>query len=324
MLIDILLLVVAIALIAKGADWFIESAVAIAEATHIPKAIIGATIVSIATTLPEVLVSFMAALKGSPGMAVGNVIGSLICNIGLAFGLVVVISTVPVQRKKLFLEQGMLMIGVGVILFIMCLGQSVSRPLALVMLALFCGYMIYSVIKARGHRSRELEQYLIEVEKAGEIPTQLTVGVLKKEIVFFIIGALCVVGGSHLLVKSGIKLAEILNINERVIGLTMMAIGTSLPEVITCVTSAVKGHQDISFGNVIGANIIDVTLAIGAAGTVMPLKIDSNVRMLDLPVMLLLMVLMIVFGKTKNIFHRWEGAVLVGIYAAYILIVFFI
>jgi cation:H+ antiporter len=324
MLLDILLLIVAMALIAKGADWFVESAVSIAEATHIPKAIIGATIVSIATTLPEILVSFMAALKGSTDMAVGNVIGSLICNIGLAFGLVVAISTVPVQRRKLFLEQGMLMIAAGIVLFMMCLGQSISRLMAVVMLGLFCAYMVYSVIKARGHRKKELEQYLQEVEEAGGMPTKITVGTMKKEILFFIIGSACVVGGSRLLVGGGIKLAEILNINERIIGLTFMAIGTSLPEIITCVTSALKGHRDISFGNVIGANIIDVTLAIGAAGAVMPLRIDSNVRMLDLPVMLLLMVLMIVFGRTKNIFHRWEGAVLVGIYAAYMAIVFFV
>jgi len=322
MLIDIILLLAAMAIIAKGADWFIESAVAIAEATHVPKAIIGATIVSIATTLPEVSVSCIAALQGETDMAVGNVIGSLICNIGLAFGLVVAISTVPVRRKKLFLEQGLLMIAAGVILLLMCLGRRVNLTLAVIMLALFCAYMVYSVFKARGQRRQELELYLSEIEEAERIPTRFSISTVRREILLFIVGAGCVGGGSRLLVYSGRQLMEWLGVEGRIVGLTFMAVGTSLPEIITCVTSAIRGHQDISFGNVIGANIIDVTLAIGASGAIMPLMIDKRVRMLDLPVMLLLMILMILFGRTKNIFHRWEGAVLVLIYALYMVTLF--
>ena len=320
-ILDIFLLLIAIALIVKGADWFVEAAVAIAEVTGVPKAVIGATIVSVATTMPEITVSFISACLGKTDIAVGNILGSVICNIGLAFGLVVVLSTISVQRK-IFLEQGILMVVAGAILFVLCLFPKISFSSGILLLALFVGYVLYSIRRAGTERRLGMEEYLRKMEKMENIPTTPDPKTLKKKIVFFIMGAILVVGGSRLLIYSGVRIAETFSISERVIALTMMAVGTSLPEIVTCITSVVKGHHDISFGTVIGANIIDMTLALGLSVLVNPLTIASGTRYFDLPVMLLLIILMVLFGRTKNIFHRWEGVILLLIYLAYVIILF--
>ena len=319
MFLSIILLIAAVLLIMKGGNWFIDSAIRIAEVTGIPKAIIGATIISIATSGPEIAVSFMASYSGSTEMALGNIVGSVTCNIGIAFGMIVAFSIMSVKRK-MFMEQGSLMIFAGTVLLVLGFFPTINLTGAIILLAMFCAYVVYSIKRALENKGIEAEELLREFEEVENIPAKLENLSLKREAVIFIIGAVMVTGGSRLLVYSGTDIARALNISERIIGLTIMAVGTSLPELITSIVSAVKGHHDITFSNIIGSNIIDITLAVGGSAAIRPLTIQSGARFLDLPVMLLLVILMVIFGRTKDTFHRWEGAVLFIIYALYIVL----
>ena len=318
---SLILLLVAVVLIAKGGSWFIDSVVAIAEATHIPKVIIGATIVSVATSGPEIAVSFIASYLGSTEMALGNIVGSVNCNIGIAFGLIVVFSVMPVARK-VFMEQGFLMIISGAVLLALGMFSTISRTGGVMLLVMFAGYAIYSIKRARQKRAAEVEQFLRGLKEVEKIPADTEKISLKKEIIFFIMGAVLIGVGSRLLVYSGTNIARDIGISEGVIGLTIMALGTSIPELTTSIVSALKGHQEITFSNIIGSNVIDITLAVGGSAVIRPLTVQPGARFLDLPVMLLLIVLMVFFGRTKDTFHRWEGAILLVVYVVYIALLF--
>ena len=324
-LLDIILLAIAVALISKGADWFTEAAVKIAEATHVPKVIIGATIVSIATTLPEFSVSAIATIQNHTDMAIGNAIGSCICNIGLILGTCT-IAKASVTDRKLLTQQGVFMVGAGILLFALTLGGQLNRWGGIILVAGLVAYMYYSVRTAKTSRNRAIIEKLVDEEDA-RFPSQPT---LRNEILWFLIGAICVVGGSRLLVYTGIKLADILGVPELIISLTVVALGTSLPEYVTALTATIKGYQELSVGNIIGANLLNILWVLGGCSLIHPLPLNPRPPFLgfpqtqsfDIPVMFLLMILLVAFGYSKGKLKRWQGGILFVIYAAYIVILF--
>jgi len=306
MLETVALLLVSLVMITKGADWFVESAVTISEKSGIPKIIIGATIVSFATTAPEFTVSAMAAYLNHVEMTVGNAVGSAICNIGLVLGGVIVIKAIPVELHGFTRKSGF-MLGSALLLFAVSYDGVVSSFDGILLLLVFIGFLYYNY---------RLQSAVFDGNE--EFREKVPLSQLKKDILLFIAGALLVVIGSRILVDAGITIAEWLGVPEMIIALTLVALGTSLPELITAVSATLKGHQDISIGNILGANTMDIALILGASSQIRPLTILPQSLNYDFPFMITLMVILIIFGITGKKLERWEGGIILGVYFGYV------
>lgn len=290
--------------IVKGADWFTDAAVWIAEKTGIPKVIIGATIVSLATTLPEFAVSVFASWSGHPEMALGNAVGSNIFNIGLILGLSLLISSFPTQRD-IFTKQASFMITAGFLTLFLSLNGNLSRIDGLLLAFVLIGYIVMLLIQARSSNQQN--------EKNTEVH-----GTLKENLLKFLGGSIAVIIGSRIVVSSGVWLAEYFGVPEIFIALTLVALGTSLPELVTSLTATLKGYQELSVGNIIGANLLNLGWVTSISAIVNPISISKSNLIIDFPFMLALMTLLFIFGLTKNRLARFEGFVLLAIYVGYI------
>ena len=318
--VNILLLLIGLAVTTKGADKFVDSAVAIAERTWVPKFIIGATIVSLGTTLPEFSVSVMAGFFDRPQTTMGDAIGSTICNIGLILGTCLLIRTVVVSRK-LYWQQGAIMLLAGVAIMLLSIDGYLSRWDALILTAGLAGYIYFSVRQARVARQNAKDGI------AGVEQTFKTVATppysLKKAVVWFILGTAAVVVGATLVVQNAVIVARWLGIPELVIGLTVVALGTSLPECVTALTATIKGHGEIAVGNMIGADILDIFWVRGLGGVgFLLLPVERQTMIFDYPVMLTLMALLVIFGTTGKQLTRWKGGVFLAIYGIYLTLMF--
>lgn len=303
----VILFVLALCLIIKGADWFVSAAIEMAEGFHIPKVLIGATLVSMATVAPEFFVSVMASAMGQVEMAVGNAVGSPIANIGLILGGCVCFAFIPVS-EKLLKRDCMMMLAAVFLLFIVSFNGTITRPISLSLLFLLYLYVRYSMKQAKKARA--------EWRKNGAISK--TDFNLRREVFLFSIGSVMVIIGSRLLIWTGTEMADYFGVSEGIIGLTFVAFGTSLPELSTAVTAVLKGHKDLTIGNIIGANILNVLLVIGVSGFIRPLPIDNRVHFFAIPVLLVLSSLIIIFGWTKKGLLRWAGGIFLTIYSIYI------
>lgn len=303
--ITVLLFILSLLMITKGADWFVESAVSISEKSGIPKVIVGATIVSFATTSPEFAVSATAALLGHTDMTVGNAVGSVTCNIGLILGSVLAVKAASVDVES-FIRKGFFMALAGITLIVVSLDQHISKTDGIILLIIFVGFLYYNY---------KLQRAIFDgPEKVERTPLRE----MQKDIAYFLIGAILVVIGSRIMVNSGIELARIVGIPEMIISLTLVAFGTSLPEFITAISSTMKGHQDLSIGNIIGANTMDITLILGVCAQITSLEILDQSLSYDFPAMLAFVFLLLIFGVTKKRLERWEGAFMVVLYGLYV------
>ena len=317
---SILLLLIGLAIVAKGADKFVDSAVAIAERTGVTKVIIGATIVSLGTTFPEFNVSVMAGIFDQPQTTMGDTIGSTICNIGLILGTCLLIRSVAVSRK-LYWQQGAIMVLAGIVIVLLSIDGYLSRWDALILTAGLAGYIYFSIRQARADRKNAKES-IEGVEQTLETESAPVYG-LRRAVVWFIVGTAAVVVGATLVVQTAVVVADWLGIPELVISVTVVALGTSLPEYVTALTATIKGHGEITVSNMIGANILDVFWVRGLGGvgfSLLPVKRQTMV--LDYPVMLTLMALLVIFGATGKRLTRWEGGVLLAIYGIYLALIF--
>nr|WP_209679898.1 calcium/sodium antiporter [Methanohalophilus levihalophilus] len=305
-MIDVLILfILSFLLITKGADWFVESAVSISTKSGIPKVVIGATIVSFATTAPEFTVSAYAAYLGQTDMTVGNAVGSAICNTGLILGAVISLKAIQVTDDS-FLQRGLFMLVSGIILLVTSLDGNISRFDGLVMLLFFAGFLYFNYRSQPAIFDRSVQ---CEDEECGS---------MKKDVMYFLAGSIFVVVGSRILIYSGTEIAYWLGIPEMIIALTLVAFGTSLPELITAVSATLKNHQDLTIGNIFGANTMDIVLILGFSSQLTNLPIGAQSLRYDFPVMLVVMVAIIVFGLTKRRFDRWEGFLILCFYLAYV------
>ncbi len=303
MLIDILLIIVGVVLVILGADRMTDGAVSIAQRLKIPKIVIGLTIVAMGTSAPEFFVSLMSALKGTPDLAVGNVVGSNIFNTLLIVGVAAMVTPIVISRSTVRKDMPWSMLA-AILLTVMCLDSVISRWDALVLFVLFCTFIGYNLREARKGKAQPDEE-----EEGKAMRPILAVGLV-------LLGLGCLVLGSNVFVDSATRVAQQLGVSEAVIGLTIVAGGTSLPELATSVVAARKGQSAIAIGNVIGSNVFNVLMIIGITGLVKPMNING-ITNVDLGVMTGSMVLVWLFSYTKFKVERWEGAVLTGIFTAY-------
>ena len=301
-----------IVLIVKGGDWFVDAASWIAEASGIPKLIVGATIVSLATTLPELLVSAMAASQGKVDMAVGNAVGSVTANLGLIMAVSVLCMPVAVRRGDYLMKSLLMLAGAGILTWGCRQGQ-VGLGMSLALMAVFALFTYENLRAAR--RSMRFGGTM------GPLcPAQPRRRVVLGQCVKFTAGAVAVVIGADLLVDSSSAMARLAGIPERVIGVTIVAIGTSLPELVTTVTAIAKRQSALSVGNILGANILDLTLILPVSALIArrPLPVSAASAMIDLPACLLVGVIAVVPAMAFARFRRWQGMALLAVYGGYL------
>ncbi|CAB5124654.1 hypothetical protein D3OALGA1CA_2809 [Olavius algarvensis associated proteobacterium Delta 3] len=312
------IMAVCILLLSKGADWMIDGAVALALRTGLPKIIIGATIVSLGTTTPEAFVSVFAAFTGNPRLALGNGVGSIIADTGLIFGLTAVLAKVPLDRFILdrtgWVQVGAatLLVVIGVISWFLTGGDPVlSRGVGVFFLLLLAGYMYKSYVWARSRC--DIDNYC---EPHAGIP-ELGLG---KSWLLIILGLTLVVFGARVLIPCASEIAMRLGVPDDVIAATMVALGTSLPELITAIAAVRKGHPEITVGNVVGADVLNCLFVIGAAATARSLAIPDNFFYFHFPAMLLILYSFRVFISInrEGYFKRWQGFWLLTVYAGYV------
>jgi len=318
----LLIIVVCIAMLSKGADWMIDGVVDLASRTGMPKIVIGATVVSLGTTLPEAFVSVMAAYMGNPGLALGNGVGSIIADTGLIFGLTCVLVAVPVNRFILN-RTGWVQFGAATLLVVIAVGALVVAPegeqpflprsvgfFFLGLLALYL-FMTYRWARGGGESSNgeaalPSEEELMSLGRAWFMVTG---------------GLLLVILGARVLVPAASEIAIRLSVPEDVIAATMVAFGTSLPELMTAIAAVRKGHPEITVGNIVGADVLNVLFVIGAAAVAAPLAIPANFYFFHFPAMLIILFSFRVFiSMNKGVFHRWQGVWLLGVYLIYIIL----
>ncbi len=319
---------VGMGIITKGADLFTDSSVRLAELTRVPKVIIGATVVSLATTAPEFSVSFVAALLDRPQTTIGNAIGSTICNIGLILGTCAMIKAASSEKKIVF-QQGTFMLVAGAGVTVMSLGGYLRPWMGVILVFLLAAYIYYSFTTAMNIRrsigplaAAQADRKADEALDAVIDDTEPHETNIPRELALVTAGGAAVVIGSILLVQNAAIIAKWLGIPELIIALTLVSLGTSLPEYVTAFTSTLKGHSDLGVGNIIGANFLDIAWVIGLSALVRPLPVERQTLVLDYPVMLILMVLLVYFGATNSKIERWQGGVLFGVYLAYLVLMF--
>jgi cation:H+ antiporter len=307
---SVLLFVVGILFVVKGGDWFVDAASWIAKAARIPSFIIGATVVSFATTLPEMIVSVIASMENKTDMAVGNAIGSVTANTGLIMAIAFIFMHVIIDRKK-YIKQSFLLIGTIAILLLGSLTGQLQIWASIILVGIFFLFMYFNVTDAKKDRLATAD-----VEASVEVNGKI----IFKNIVLFIVGAACIVLGSNLLIKGGSAIATFFGVPERVIAITMVAIGTSLPELVTTITAIIKKESNISIGNIIGANIIDVSLILPVCSAVSRSKFPISTQgiMYDIPVCLLITLLALIPLLIRKKGSKIQGIVMVLVYIAYL------
>lgn len=312
MLVIILLMIVGLVLIIKGGDWFVDAASWMAEVSGIPKLIVGATVVSFATTMPELLVSAFAAARGNVDVSIGNAVGSVTANIGLIMGLSLVFIPAVIKRKD-YLFKGIMMLGSAALLFLLSFSGELKMLPALLLLAVFILFMCDNVKSARDTMKKNKEASSQATEKTDGKTTALN-------IVKFIVGVASIIVGARLLVDNGTALAEKLGVSDRIIAVTIIAIGTSLPELVTTISAIVKKQSELSLGNIIGANIIDITLILPLSALISGGSLKAETRsavLVDMPVMIFLGALALIPSLITKKFHRWQGVLILVLYVTY-------
>lgn len=301
--------------IIKGGDLFVDAASWIAEASGIPKFIIGATVVSFATTMPEMLVSVFAALQGNADIAVGNAVGSVTANVGLIMCVALICMECAMTRKQ-FGVKACLLLAAILALFGFTRDGQLSVLESVLILVIFVGFLVESLIAARQ-------------EQGSELPAQEERPRIDKKTVLlnigkFLLGAAGIVLGAQLLIDNGSALARMLGVPDAVIAATMIAIGTSLPELVTTLTAIKKKQASLSVGNIIGANIMDLTLIMPLCAVIQgkPMTVERQGMLLDIPACLIICAAALIPALVQGKFKRWIGYLIGGLYIVYLIIMF--
>ena len=307
----ILMLLIGLILTVKGGDLFVDAAVWLARALGVPTFLVGATVVSLATTLPELAVSLLAAARGSAGIAAGNAVGSVAANLGLILGISLSCAPAPLEDRR---QGGRLltMAGAAALLQLLCKGGVIAVPWALFPLGLCGGFLWQSAVDGRIHALGRAEKH-----------PRPSPGLLAGCALRFVCGGAAIAAGARLLCDYGAALARLCGVSDGVIGATLVAVGTSLPELVTTLTALARGEGSLSVGNIVGANIIDLTLilplcALQCGGQ---LPLPRQTLGLDLPFCLTMCAVAVVPPLWTGRFHRWQGIALLGMYGGYVTMV---
>ena len=297
---EMLLLSLGFLLLVKGADWFVDGASGIATKLRIPQLVIGLTIVAMGTSAPEAAVSISAALKGSAEITIGNIVGSNILNILIILGLASAIVPIAVAKSTLRIDIPFMLAITGVLLVLGWDG-TISLVDGLIMLALFVGYLVYLFIGAKNNPTEE---------PVKSLP-------LWKALALTAVGLGLIILGSDIAVDAATALARIFGMSERFIGLTIVALGTSLPELFTSVSAARKGNADIAIGNIVGSNIFNILFIVGLSALIVPVPFANPFR-IDTVIAILAGIVLLVFALPKRKLLRWHGPVMLVLYGIYL------
>ncbi len=300
--IQLVLLVVGFAMLVKGADWFVDGAAGIAKKFGIPELVVGLTIVAMGTSAPEAAVSVNAALNNNAGISVGNVVGSNILNTLIILGLTGVIVNVAVQKSTLFIEMPFMIIITIVLIVMGGIGEDIIFVEGVILWILFIAYLAYLFLMAK------------KGKQEAEVPETRPVW---KLLLLAVVGAVIVVWGSDITVDSAVFIAEKIGISDRVIGLTIVALGTSLPELVTSVTAAKKGNADIAIGNIVGSNIFNILFVLGTSALITSIPYDPNFLIDGIIAAAAGVLLWVSTVKTKKLTRPW-GIVMLVSYATYV------
>ena len=317
MLESIILIIVGFFLLIKGADFLVEGSSNVAKKFHIPEIIIGLTIVSIGTSMPELFVSITSALDGYSDMAIGNVVGSNVANLLLILGVSTVIHSVKFKRETRLIIPLCLFFTV-VFLGLCNIGQDITRAEAIVLILLFVLFIIYTIVMAfKGEKfdSKDDDEKIEETEE-NEKSTL-------RNVIYIIIGIIALKFGGDLTVNNAVNVAKIVGLSEKIISLTILAIGTSLPELVTSVSAAMKGKSDIAIGNILGSNIFNLLLIIGVSALIKPITYNVSYNM-DMCVLIIATFVLALFPSIppKNKMTRFNGIIYLGLYVGYMVMLF--
>ena len=319
MAVNILLIALGFVLLVKGADFLVDGASGVAKRFHIPEIIIGLTIVSIGTSMPELFVSITSAIDGYSDMAIGNVIGSNLCNLLLILGISATINPIIFKKETKLIEIP-ICLGVSIVFLILAnIGNSISRIDAIILIALFIAFICYTIMMAKKGEdfdeiSEEEKQRSVEEGKKRKIIVN---------IIYIIIGIIALKIGGDLVVEHSEKIAKMFNVSDKIIGLTIVAIGTSLPELVTSVTAALKKNSDIAIGNIIGSNIFNMLLIIGAAAAICPMNYNTSYN-LQMGILIVATIVLGIFPYTdrKDEMTISNGITYLMLYALYMAMLF--
>ena len=314
---SIIFIIIGFILLIKGADFLVDGASGVAKKFHIPEIIIGLTIVSIGTSMPELFVSTTTSASGHADMSIGNIIGSNLCNLLLILGLSAVIKPIQFQRETRWIENPMCLV-ITIIFTIFCnTGNTITKKEAVVFIILFVFFILYTIIMGKKGEQFDKEGAFIEIETETETPS------IQASIFLIILGILGLKIGGDLTVDHATIIARQLNVSEKIIGLTILAIGTSLPELVTSVTAAIKGNSDIAIGNIIGSNIFNILLIIGVSALISPLAYNQTYN-IQLAILILSTIVLSLFPiiPPKNEMSRMNGWIYLAIYVLYMVVLF--
>lgn len=311
MILNVLFILVGIVLVLWGADRLTDGAVAVAEKMKMPQIVIGLTIVAMGTSMPEFCVSLVSALKGTTDLAVGNIVGSNIFNTLLIVGVSAWVAPMTILKSTVRKDIPFALFA-SVILLVMCLDGNISRLDAGILFVLF---LVFMYVTLKGAKTKDDDT----TAKTDSIEDNKKPMATWLSIIWIIVGLACLIGGSNLFVEGATKVAEHIGVSEAVIGLTIVAGGTSLPELATSVVSARKGNSGIAIGNVLGSNVFNILAILGVTGVITPMHLQG-ITMLDLSMMVVSTLLVWLFSFTKYKIARWEGIVLTIVFIGYMVV----
>lgn len=296
-----------------GAEWLVKGASQLALQLGVQSVVVGLTVIALGTSSPELVVSLIAAVKQSQGLALGNIIGSNIANVGLVLGLSAMVAPLKIDVGVLRREMPV-MLGVSVVFYAMAADLTISRWESLLLVCGLVGYIGYHLVSAMRSSAAKRDERDNGVK--GED------GSRAKNALLGVAGIALLVGGAQLMVRAGVAISKDLGISEVVIGIVLLAVGTSLPELATSIVSARRRQSDLSISNVVGSNLLNILLVVGVVGLVSPLAVDAALLSFELPVMLVFSFVLLPLMKSGSVLNRWEGACLAAGYAAFIVWMF--
>lgn len=312
-----IVLIISFAFLFKCADFFVSGAVDIAGVTKIPKMIVGIVLVGLATTAPEFGVSVQASFLGHPEIALGNAIGSVICDDGVALALAAILSPVVIFINcQLLKAAAVFLLSIDILAYLLARNGTVGRAEGILFVLILCFYFLIIIRKRKFLLDKEKDEDMdLGVQKVKSLSSKLSP--LKKPLLFFAAGIVGVVISSRVVIWASVHIASYFSVSETIIGLTIIAIGTSLPEISTCVTAALKGEAEIAVGDIIGADILNILWIIGVASIVQPIKVDLEVINFTFPYMILIVAVMLASMRIGCRLGKIKGIILFGLYILY-------
>jgi len=315
-----ILIVIGFFLLIKGADYLVDGAVGIAKKFNIPEIVIGLTIVSIGTSMPELIVSITSAMEGFSDMAIGNVVGSNVANLLLILGISAILSPIILKRETRLIEVPLCLI-ISIIFYFICnIGQNVTRKEGILLITLFVLFIIYTIVMA--FKGNEFDKEDDEIETVENVQAEKNNNTLKN-LFHIVLGIAALKFGGDLAVNNAVKVAEWFGLSEKIISVTILAVGTSLPELVTTVSAAIKKENDIAIGNILGSNIFNMLLIIGVSALIKPITYNISYN-IDMYIVMIASVVLFLFAyiPPKNKMSRINGIIYLSLYIIYLITIF--